>query len=105
MDLSKIRGPRGNDGEARIVPARARAKGEAARGDAVLEPADSVSISGPARDLAVEHQALLGRALELDGASGLGADAVASLRDRLASGELGRSEVLEETARRLLADL
>lgn len=108
MDLSKIRGPQSNDNDARVARARTRVAGEARPGEGgtgALEPSDSVSISGGARDLALEHRVLVDRVLDLDATASLSGAAVEALRDRLASGDLGRREILEDCARRILADL
>ena len=106
MDIGKLAAPKGDRRNQKVEGTRSRkpaGKVDAMHGEKsqASQQADSVQISGQARNLGKVVGSLVTRIHEMDSHE-LDADVVQDYRDRLAGGDLSTPEILEATAARLL---
>jgi hypothetical protein len=109
MDIGKLAAPKGDGQNQKVEGTRSKKPaGEVAamHGEKVqgTHQADSVQISGKARNLGHVVQSLVSQLHDMD-SSELDAEEVQDYRDRLAGGDLSTPEILDATATRLLQGL
>jgi hypothetical protein len=107
MDIGKLAAPKGNDQNQRVDRTRSKdlaSKIAAASGEKpiVVSSADSVEISGNARNMGQVVESFVSQLNDRDGNSPLDAARIQDYRDQLESGALTTPEILQSTASRIL---